>query len=86
MLKDGLTALGAVVLIVSVVLFYPVVYFVFGALFGWILWQVFPWAGGWLVDGTHLFGVGLQLSDLPLFTATLAFIGAYFKSSSSNKK
>ena len=86
MVKDGFAVFGAVVRVVAIIVLYPALVFILGAFFGWILQNILPWAGGWLVDGAGLLGIKVQMSDLPLLTATLAFIGAYFKSTSSSKK
>jgi len=85
-MKDGLAVLGLVILVVLVVLVYPVLYFIGGALFGWIMANVFPFAGQWLVDGVRLLGLELNPNNLPLFTATISFIGYFFKSSTTVKK
>jgi len=38
------------------------------------------------VGGLRLLGITIGLSDLPLFTATIGFVGSFFKSTSSSKK
>lgn len=85
-MKTTFTIVGASAALVGVLLISPILYFVFGAFFGWVLWQVFPWAGQWLIDGMSLFHIELSPSNLPLLTATLAFIGSHFKSTHTTKK
>jgi hypothetical protein len=61
--------------------------FLVGAFFGWLIANVFTFFGVWIVSGVALFGLHITLADLPLFIATLGFIGGYFRSTSfSNKK
>ena len=86
MSNDTATGLFALLGIVVIILVYPVLMFIIGALMGWVLANVFPFAGQWLIDGASLLGIkDLSLPSLPLLTATLGFIGSYFRSSSTKK-
>lgn len=71
--------------IAAMVFVWPVVLFILGAFTGWVASSVFVFFGNWLVSGMALIGVKIALVDLPLLTATLGFIGGFFKSSSSSK-
>ncbi len=73
------------VFIVVFLLVFPVAMFVVGAFTGWVAAYIFPFFGGWIIDGFALFGVHLVLSQLPLLTATLGFIGGFFKTYSALK-
>jgi len=59
---------------------------ILGAFTGWVLSNIFIFAGNWLIDGMNLFHVEVTLIQLPLLTATLGFIGGFFKSSTSSSK
>ena len=70
--------------IVAFACVWPVSSFVIGAFTGWLASSVFVFFGNWLVSGLALLGVKVALVDLPLLTATLGFIGGFFKSYTSS--
>jgi hypothetical protein len=78
----GLVCLGLLVLIILE----PLLYFLAGALVGWILENILTFMANWIISVMALFHVELTLSQLPLFCGTLGFIGAYFIKSSTGKK
>jgi len=84
--RSAMELLLIVVGAVALVLVYPLIYFVLGAFTGWLFSNVFLFAGEWLVSGLRLLGITVGLSDLPLFTATIGFVGAFFKNQSSSSK
>lgn len=79
------SALLAVAVFVLVILS-PLSYAFGGFLTGWILGNVFQFAGLWVVDGSSLLGLKLTLNDLQYLGAFLGFVGAFFRSSASHKK
>lgn len=70
--------------VVALAFVWPIISFVLGAFVGWLASSVFVFFGNWIVGGLSLFGLKVALVDLPLLTATLAFIGGFFKSSPSS--
>lgn len=76
------------IMIVLLALIWPVASFVLGAFVGWVASAVFPFFGQWIIDGLALFGLHIAMTQLPLLTATLGFVGGFFKSrnSSTSKK
>ncbi len=88
-MKTFAAIVGYAVLLIGLVLASPllsVAFFLIGAFFGWLIANVFTFFGVWIISGVALFGIHVTLTDLPLFIATLGFIGGYFRSSSYGKK
>jgi hypothetical protein len=86
-MKTVALIVGYFVLIVGVVLASPLLsaaMFLVGAFFGWLIANVFTFFGVWIVSGVALFGLHITLADLPLFVATLGFIGGFFRQTSTN--
>ena len=67
-------------------LFWPLLGIADGFICGWVLANVFPWAGEYVVKGLQLLRVEVALSQLPMLAAVLGFLGGFFKSSLSTSK
>lgn len=78
----GCVTLFIVGLITSI--FTPLSFAAGGYLTGWLLADLFSFAGLWIVAGARNFGFEIQLSALPVMGAFLAFVGAFFKSTQTN--
>jgi hypothetical protein len=85
-MENFLLIIGGVATLVLIALIMPLIYLFGGFLTGWVLANVFPWAGEYLVTGLRFLHIEVTLSQLPMFTAILGFIGAFFKASVSTHK
>jgi hypothetical protein len=86
LLLGCLAALGGLLLIPLIYIGLTLLGFIVGAFCGWLLMAIVPWFGAWIVSGVALLGIKIALVDLPLFVATLGFIGGFFKSHSYSSK
>ena len=77
---------GGIVVLLALALVTPLLYLLGGFITGWILANVFPWAGEYVVAGLRFLNIEIALSQLPMFTAILGFVGAFFKTSVSTHK
>lgn len=85
-MKTSTTLLGYLVILAGLVIVSPLLsaaLFLIGAFIGWLIANVFTFFGMWIISGVALFGLHLELAQLPLFIATLSFIGSFFRSYSS---
>ena len=78
-------SLGAVALVALAAILTPLIYALGGFFTGWVLAQVFPVAGQWVVSGAGYLGVEISREALPMLGAFLGFVGAFFKSTQTNK-
>ena len=78
-----LLVLGAVVVTLTTILA-PLGYAAGGYVTGWILSNMFKFAGEWVVSGAAALGLKLTLEQLPLLGAFLAFVGSFFKARQTN--
>lgn len=76
------------VLLIAVVLavIAPLLYAIGRGFTGWVLTNVFSFAGQWVVDGAKFFGLNIPLGDLPYVGAFLGFLGSFFKTSVSKSE
>ena len=89
MLKDffelvGL-ALAAALAMAALFILTPLFSAAGGALTGWVLTVIFPFAGDWIVSGAGAVGIEITREQLPTIGALLGFIGAFFKATQTNK-
>lgn len=85
-MEKALVCLGVFVASAGV-FFVSLLLSVFGGwITGWCLQHIFPWAGEYVVRGLQLLHFEVQMTQLPMFTAVLGFVGGFFKSVSSSSK
>lgn len=53
---------------------------------GWILHNLFPMAGDWIVTGAGYIGLHIQREQLPFIGTALGYVGGFFRSSTINNK
>lgn len=63
----------------------PLAYAVGGYFTGWVLSDLFTFAGRWIVSGGHALNVEFAIGQLPEIGAFLGFVGAFFRASQTNK-
>ena len=78
----GCVTLFVVALVASI--FMPLAYAAGGYLTGWLLVNLFEFAGTWVVSGAKFLGFEIPLSALPFLGAFFAFVGSFFKSTQTN--
>ena len=77
MVTSVVTFLG--VIATSVVLT-PLLYALGGYLFGWLLVNLFWFAGEWFISGASYLGLEIPLDALPVIFCFLALVGSFFRS------
>lgn len=70
--------------VIILAIFTPLLFAIGGYFTGWILADVFTFAGHWIVSGAQALGLNISLEMLPVIGALLAFVGAFFKSTQTN--
>ena len=78
----GCLVLGLVAVVMAII--YPLLYAAGGYFTGWMLTNVFVFAGQWVVAGFNAFGMKIDLAMLPVIGAMLGFVGSFFKAHQSN--
>lgn len=61
----------------------PLLYAIGGGFTGYVLTNIFPFAGQWVVDGARSIGLNITLNQLPYVGAFLGFLGSFFKTTVS---
>ena len=77
----GLVDFGIIVLAILA----PLGYAAGGYLTGWVLAEIFTFAGQWIVNGLNALGIEIALNALPGIGAALGFLGSFFKAHQINK-
>jgi len=80
-----ITGIGAGVLLAVLVILTPLFSACGGWLTGWVLACIFPFAGQWVANGAGALGIEFSRDTLPMVGAFLGFVGAFFKSTQTNK-
>lgn len=85
LIAGAITAGLAIILVAFLAVLYPLLYAVGGYFTGWVLTDLFTFAGEWAVSGAHAIGLEITLGQLPVIGAMLGFVGAFFKATQTNK-
>ena len=78
-------AVVGVVVVVLVALITPFMYAVGGYFTGWVLMDIFAFAGDWVVAGAAGLDLHITRDMLPVIGAFLGFVGSFFRATQSNK-
>jgi len=84
LLTEGLGCLGVVALALLLAVVLPLAYAAGGYFTGWILANLFSFAGDWVVGGAASLNIEITRDSLPLIGALLGFVGAFFRSTQTN--